>query len=50
MRIRYADVVQDKAHKERYVNLRDILIIALKLKNGEVDYNAFVSALEDLVD
>lgn len=50
MRIRYADVELYKAHKERYVNLRDILIIALELKNGKVDYKAFVSALEDLVD
>lgn len=49
MNIRYADVAFNKSHKERYVNLRDILIIALKLKSGEIDYEDFVKALEELV-
>lgn len=49
MKVRYVDIVQDRAHQERYINLKDMLVISLKLKNGDISYTAFVKALEDLI-
>lgn len=49
MKIRYLDVAQDKVRQERYVNLKDILVVSLKLKNGDIDLAYFCKELEDLI-